>query len=83
MSIQSILNQTQTKLALNATTGSTFGNSSSNATWPDTFLMRFSGMLSLVEMCSEVTSLQETESWMWDRMCVVPSHVEQFTLPLA
>ena len=59
------------------------GNSSSNATWPETFLMRFSGMLSLVEMCSEVTSLQETESWMWLLMWVVPSQVEQLTFPLA
>ena len=45
---------------------STLGNSSSKATWPETFRMRFSGMLSFVEMCSEVTSLHETESWMWD-----------------
>ena len=64
-------------------TGSTLGNSSSKATWPDTFLMRFSGMLSLVEMCSEVTRRQDTDSWMWDLMWVVPSHVEQLTFPRA
>ena len=47
------------------------------------FLMRFSGMLSLVEICSEVTNLHDTDSWMWDLICVVPSQVEQFTFPLA
>ena len=45
--------------------------------------MRFSGMLSFVDICSEVTNLHETDNWMWDLICVVPSQVEQFTFPLA
>ena len=34
-------------------------------------------------MCSEVLILQVMESWMKQRMLVVPSHVLQLTLPRA